>query len=146
MPNLLGHDGHNLLLHSFLLKNFRYTFPNAHTGQLPPLLDIYKAYADLMPTARRSSWKKSATRRFSLKAVILYQLYVIGTVAPAGQKIDLSRVLLNSSEIGWPTQGRNEGGAKEAHSPGAESLQGVPNDCWRRQKVPTMSQVLSSIQ
>jgi len=71
MPNLLGHDGHNLLLHSFLLKNFRYTFPNAHTGQLPPLLDIYKAYADLMPTARRSSWKKSATRRFSLKAVIL---------------------------------------------------------------------------
>jgi len=49
-------------------------------------------------------------------------------------------------------QGRNEGGQGEHNSPGANLLRGhwitagVPNYCWRRRKVPTMSQVLSSIQ
>jgi len=49
-------------------------------------------------------------------------------------------------------QGRNEGGQGGHNSPGANSLwgrwitAGAPNYCWRRRKVPTMSQALSSIQ
>ena len=49
-------------------------------------------------------------------------------------------------------QGRNEGGKGGHISPGAESLRRrlittrAPNDCGERRKVPTMSQVLSSIQ
>jgi len=49
-------------------------------------------------------------------------------------------------------QGRNEGRQGGHNSPGANSLwgrwitAGAPNYCWRRRKVPTMSQALSSIQ
>jgi len=49
-------------------------------------------------------------------------------------------------------QGRNEGGKPGAiprassHRGGAKSLRGAPNGFGRRQKVPSISQVLSSIQ
>jgi len=49
-------------------------------------------------------------------------------------------------------QGRNEGGnggtipRAPNHYGGAESLRGAPNDCGLRQKVPTVSQVLSSME
>ena len=39
-------------------------------------------------------------------------------------------------------QGRNEGGAREAQFPGRQITMGALNYCWRRRKVPTMSQLL----
>jgi len=49
-------------------------------------------------------------------------------------------------------RGRNEGGKggtipqAPSHYEGVESLRGAPNDCGGRRKVPTISQVLSSLQ
>jgi len=51
------------------------------------------------------------------------------------------------SRVTW-MQGRNEGAIPRApsHYGGAKSLRGASNGCGGRRKVPSMSQVLSSIQ
>jgi len=63
------------------------------------------------------------------------------------------RLFLDNSSIGQATcgamlntclQGRNEG--ERGAIPRATSRHGAPNHCGRRRKIPTMSQVLSSLQ
>jgi len=62
------------------------------------------------------------------------------------------QLLRNSYVAIWPltrSVTRGQGGAiprAPSHYGGAKSLRGAPNGCGRRRKVPTMPQVLSSMQ
>jgi len=60
MANLLFPSWNNWFFAQRLAGKCQVYF--AHTGLLPPLRDIYKAYVDYERTARQSTWKKSATK------------------------------------------------------------------------------------